>query len=62
MTDEDRRPEKLIPEEIDDQLAELPDREALSILNLGLPLGTPVAPVDPPEGPTPDVPPPGYNE
>ena len=61
MADADERPDKLTREEIDDQIAELPDREALSLVNLGLPTGTPLAPVDPQEGPE-VVPPPGYNE
>jgi hypothetical protein len=62
MTDTDPRQEKLTPEEFDGQIAELPDREALSLVNLGLPTGTPIAPVDPQEGPPPHVPPPGYQE
>jgi hypothetical protein len=45
MDDADARQDKLTREEIDDQLAELPDREALSLVNLGMPVGHPAAPV-----------------
>jgi hypothetical protein len=45
-----KQPDGLSPEELEEQqLTELPEREALSVVNLGLPMGSTVAnplPVD----------------
>jgi hypothetical protein len=43
-----RKPEPLTQEELEEQATELPEREAMSLVNLGMPIGSPVTqPLDP---------------